>query len=228
MKILASDFDKTLYIDNIDKLKINIESIKNFISSGNIFCIITGRNYSDLKLLLNKHNIPYSYLICQDGAKIYNSVDYCINTILLDSKIVQDLTKLLKEKECDYFLDDGYNETTNINDCVKVVIKYNDKEKAKKLVDEIKSKFKVYIYLSTEHINIVNMEVNKSNSIKKLLELENLNKNDVYVIGDEVNDLEMLKHFKGAMMKNHGKDLDDINKKEYNYLYEYIEELSKN
>ncbi|MBE6157465.1 MAG: HAD-IIB family hydrolase [Firmicutes bacterium] len=228
MKILASDFDKTLYIDDTNKLKMNIESIKKFISNGNIFCIITGRNYSDLKLLLNKYNIPYSYLICQDGAKIYNNVDYCINTISLDSDIVKRLMEVLDNKNCDYFLDDGYNETTNINDCVKIAIKYNDKEKAEELLNEIKSKFDLYIYLSTEHINIVNSEVNKSNSIKKLLELENLNKNDVYVIGDEVNDLEMLKHFKGAIMKNHGEVLDNINKDEYEYLYEYIEELSKN
>ena len=34
--------------------KQRIEAIKKFISQGNIFCIITGRNYSDLKLLLNK------------------------------------------------------------------------------------------------------------------------------------------------------------------------------
>ena len=226
MKILASDFDNTLYIKDIDKLNMNIEKVKEFISNGNIFCIITGRNYSDLKLLLNKYNIPYSYLICQDGAKIYNNVDYCINTILLDSNIVKNLTEFLKSKECDYFLDDGYNKTANVNDCVKIVIKRNEKDK--ELMDEIKSKFNVYIYSSSEHINIVDSKVNKSNSIKKLLELENLNKNDVYVIGDEINDLEMLSSFKGAIMKDHGEVLDNINKEEYKYLYEYIEELSKN
>ena len=54
MKILASDFDNTIYfLDDEEKNIRNSEAIKKFISQGNIFCIITGRNYSDLKLLLN-------------------------------------------------------------------------------------------------------------------------------------------------------------------------------
>ena len=36
MKILASDFDKTLYIDEEDKLNKNIESIRNFITNGHV------------------------------------------------------------------------------------------------------------------------------------------------------------------------------------------------
>ena len=67
MKILASDFDNTIYFPDNDELtKDNIESIKKFITKGNIFCVITGRNYTDLKVYLNKYNIPYSYLICED------------------------------------------------------------------------------------------------------------------------------------------------------------------
>ena len=42
MKIIASDFDDTLYIkDDISKTKDNIDSIKKFITNGNIFIIIT-------------------------------------------------------------------------------------------------------------------------------------------------------------------------------------------
>ena len=76
MKILASDFDDTLFVNNKDILEKNIKAIKEFITNGNIFCIITGRNYSYLKQDLIKYNIPYSYLICCDGAKIFNNVDY--------------------------------------------------------------------------------------------------------------------------------------------------------
>ena len=228
MKILASDFDKTLYIDEEDKLNKNIEAIKKFIINGNLFCIITGRNYSNLKVLLDKYNIPYSYLICQDGAKIYNNMDYCINTISLNSNVVEEICNLLDSKDYTYYLDDGYNVTNNRDDCVKIVIVCENKDEGKKIIDYVKENIDVYIYMSSKHINIVDKSVNKSNSLKKLVELENLNINDIYVIGDEVNDLEMLKHFKGAMMKEHGQVLDNINKDEYNYLYEYIEELSKN
>ena len=53
-------------------------------------------------------------------------------------------------------------------------------------------------------------------------------KEDLYVIGDSVNDLEMLSSFQGAIMKNHSKELDCLGKKSYDTLYEYIEELERN
>ena len=45
MKILASDFDNTIYyLEDKEKNKKNVSAIKKFINQGNIFCIITGRN----------------------------------------------------------------------------------------------------------------------------------------------------------------------------------------
>ena len=55
MQIIASDFDNTIYfLDSMEKNKRNIDKIKEFIKLGNLFIIITGRNYSDLKYYLNK------------------------------------------------------------------------------------------------------------------------------------------------------------------------------
>lgn len=228
MKILASDFDKTFFVEDQEILNKNIIAVRNFISQGNIFCIVTGRNYSYIKEDLNKYQIPYSYLICADGAKIFNNVDYCIETNLLDSKKIIEITKILKKYNCEYYLDDGYNQTSNINDCIKVVGIYKEREKAKAILTEIQKEISVYAYISTEHINITENNVNKCNSLKHLLNLENFSKENLYVIGDEENDAEMLQTFEGAIMAEHNPILDKINKKEYNTLYEYIEELSKN
>ena len=47
MKIIASDFDNTIYfLDDNEKNKKNINVIQKFISKGNKFIIVTGRNYS--------------------------------------------------------------------------------------------------------------------------------------------------------------------------------------
>lgn len=227
MKILASDFDKTLYVENEEILKRNINAVRDFISKGNIFCIITGRNYSDIKIELIKYDIPYSYLICQDGAKIFNNVDYCIQTEPLSPEKVLASQKILKENNCKFYLDDGYNETTNINDCVKVVGIPNTREEGLRILEELKKELDIYAYVSTEHINIIDIKVNKCSSLITLLQLENLSKENLYVIGDEINDLEMLTTFNGAIMKNHNQVLNNLNKKEYENLYEYIEELSQ-
>ena len=121
MKILASDFDNTIYLENDkEKTKENIVAIKRFVSLGNIFCIITGRSYPDLKKVLIEEDIPYTYLICEDGAKIFNNMDYCLNTILLDKKEVDEIVSFAEENNWDYYLDDGYNHTENHSDCVMI------------------------------------------------------------------------------------------------------------
>lgn len=228
MKILASDFDNTLYVEDKEIFQKNITSIKDFISKGNLFCIITGRNYSNIKKELEEYQIPYSYLICEDGAKVFNNMDYCISTTMLDSSKIKEIIDILDKQEANYFLDDGYNETTNINDCVKIAVKYKDHYQAIDLMKKIKEQVEIYAYISTEHINIVDISVNKSNALKTLCNIEKLNPLNIRVIGDDINDLEMLQSFDGAIMKKHSSILDNLNKKEYNNLYEYIEELSKN
>lgn len=227
MKILASDFDNTLFVNDPEIFAKNIAAIKKFIANGNIFCIITGRNYSYLKQDLIKYNIPYSYLICADGAKIFNNMDYCIDTYLLSEEKINSVIEVLNKFNCNYYLDDGYNETTNKNDCIKVVGIIDNLENAQKIVDELKN-LDIYAYISTEHINIVDKTVNKLNSLKRLFILERLPFSKLYVIGDEINDYEMLKTFNGGMMKKHNAALDELNIKEYENLYNYIEELSNN
>ena len=58
MRIIASDFDNTIFFMKDDeKNQKNITAIKKFIDLGNIFIIITGRNYKDLKKDLEKYDI---------------------------------------------------------------------------------------------------------------------------------------------------------------------------
>ena len=228
MKVLASDFDDTMYfLDDEAKNLKNANAIRKFISKGNIFCIITGRNYTDLKLLLTKYSIPYSFLICEDGAKIFNNMDYCIETILLSPKDIEKTVPILEENNCDYYLDDGYNITTNYNDCVKIVVNCHDDIEKEKMTKLLKDKISIHIYASRTHINIINKSVNKENALRKLFNLEHLNYNDLYVIGDNDNDYEMLKTFNGGVIKNHHHKLDELQKKSYNTLSDYIEELMK-
>ncbi len=228
MKILASDFDDTLYIEeNPEQTRKNIGAIKKFISYGNIFCIITGRNYTSIKKLLNELKVPYTYLICDDGAKIFNSVDYGIDTTYLEEEDIKIIEKILKEKEWNYYLDDGYNKTEYLQDCVKIVVNSEDKKEQENIVNTLKEQCDIHIYSSRKHVNIINKTVNKKNALNKLINIENLQDRNLYVIGDNDNDYEMLKEFDGVIMKNHHKKLESLEKKEVNNLEEYIEELMK-
>lgn len=225
MKMLASDFDSTLYVDSFEAFQKNIEAVRSFIKKGNLFCIVTGRSYTNIKPLLEKYKITYHYLICQDGAKIFDYNDFCFSTHYLPVFKIEKVLSIIRKYHFNYYLDDGYNKTNTISDCVKIAISIdNRKEAAKRFLDEI-SFLDVYAYLSTEHINIIDSSVNKKNSLYEVLEYENFDSSDLYVVGDDVNDLEMLTTFYGAIMKNHNEVLDTLNKKEYEYLYQYIDTL---
>lgn len=228
MKFLASDFDNTLYIKDGEKFTKNIMSLKDFISRGNMFCIITGRSYTSIKILLEKYNIPYTYLICEDGAKVFNSVDYCISSTMLPSQEVEKIKKVFEKNNIECFLEDGYNITENPDDCVKVLANYQDKNLANKVVDELQKTTNTYAYVSSKHINVTSRATNKKIALEELISLENISKDNMYVIGDDINDYEMLQEFNGALMKNHHPKLSSLPKKEYTYFYEYIEELINN
>ena len=228
MKILASDFDNTLfYLDDEEANKKNIAAINEFIKNGNNFCIVTGRNYTSIKSLLNEYNIPYTYLICDDGAKIFDSVDSNLNTILLDKNDIAKVCELLDKIDCVYCLDDGYNKTDYFDDCVKIVVDSDDSKKFQEIVDYINKNIDIHIYASRFHVNIINRNVNKRNALLKLIELEKIDRNNLYVIGDNDNDYEMLEEFNGAVIKKHNSKLDTLKKNEYNYLSDYIDYLLK-
>lgn len=229
MILLASDFDETIYLMNDpETTKKNSEALQKFVKAGNSVCITTGRNYSGLKQLLIQNNIPYTYLICEDGAKLFNNMDYCIDTTMLERKDIEEIIPILESNHYDFYLDDGYNRTNNYDDCVKIVVNCINDDEKKKIVETVKSKVNVHIYASRFHVNIIHKSVNKEVALKKLFQLEKLDLNSLRVVGDNDNDYEMLKAFEGVVMKNHHPILDELNKKEYNALYEYLEELMKN
>jgi hydroxymethylpyrimidine pyrophosphatase-like HAD family hydrolase len=170
-------------------------------------------------------SIPYSYLICEDGAKIFNYVDLCIETVMLEQKEIDEIIPVLDDIKCDYYLDDGYSKTENKNDCVKIVVNCVDSNEKDAIVKLINDKVDVHIYASRTHVNIIHKTVNKERGIKKLFNLENLDYNLLHAIGDNDNDYQMLKTFNGVTVEKHHPQLDELNLKVYPSLKEYIEEL---
>lgn len=226
MKIIASDFDNTIYfIDDSKKNQNNIEAIRKFVDNGNIFIIITGRNYSSLKKYIEKLNIPYTYIITDDGAKIFDKNDECINTIKLGINSINKVIPILEKEKANYYLDDGLSKNDNKNECVKIVVNCTDEKDKKRMLEIIKDT-DIHIYASRRHVNIINKKVNKAMALRKLFELENLNLDDIFVIGDNDNDYEMLSKFKGGVIKKHSKILDELNKDEYETLYDFISIIS--
>lgn len=194
MKILVSDFDHTFFDDNYLN---NIDAINKFVDDGNMFIIATGRSINNLKLDIGNYSIKYSYLICSDGASIYDNKHNNIFSCDINAELINPI--------CD-LLDNDPNITLTLieNDHIvsgthanSIAGKFIDKEKGKLLVETINDKFPLLnAYLSDNYINIRNKKVSKSIAINFLISNYGLKYDNIYTIGDSINDLEMCKNFK--------------------------------
>lgn len=69
MKVAASDFDGTLFIDS-QICQENVEGVRRWRAAGNKFGVVTGRDYGMLIPQLNHFGIGYDFAICNNGAII--------------------------------------------------------------------------------------------------------------------------------------------------------------
>ncbi len=199
MKSIISDFDGTLHDQNFEK---NIESIKKFVSSGNIFIINTGRTYESIYNAIKDYAIPYKYLICGDGAVIYDKSGHKIYDKYIDDtlkkQILESLTKYKDTREIVF--DNNYTLIQNSNEKIsRAFIKLTDIKSDQKIADELNNNKNIKSYLSAHWINISSKEINKMVAIEYLEKKENLG--TIYTIGDSVNDIEMLLKYNGYLMK---------------------------
>lgn len=218
MSILFSDFDNTIYLkDDMNVTFNNIKAINKYIDSGNIFVIVTGRNYNDIKKEIDKYNIPYSYLICCDGAIIFDSNDNCLDVTVLDNKIIDDIINKLDIDTSKIIFDNGYHFTDDRNGAVRVVLDMNDKNNNSYILNNDD----IWTYMSTKHININSKCNDKKFAVYKLSKLIGV-KSNIHVIGDSVNDYCMLKEFDGVTVKKHAEIIDELGLWVYDTLEDYI------
>lgn len=203
MKILVSDFDHTFYRDEYLN---NIKLVNEFVKQGNMFIIATGRNINSLLQKTEEHNINYKYLICNDGGTTFDHKLNVINRIDIEAKTAKEIFNILKEdpaiEEC--YVDDSLNLNMHC-DCQAngIVGHYTDAVAASVILNKILNKYpNVMGYLSENWVNITDISTSKGNAINWLISEYNLNPSDIYVVGDNINDLSMLKLFKGYAMED--------------------------
>lgn len=225
--VLASDFDNTLYVSDINIVNKNIESINKFREKGNLFVIITGRGKS-IREYIEEYNIPYDYLICENGAIIYDKNDNIVSSVYLAKEDINKIVDIIKRDSLKYILDTGDQYITDMNTAYKdIACIFLDRKTIKnpeKLLEEILSTTSTYSYLSDNWINSININIDKKLALDKLNEVLDY-KHEIHAIGDAINDISMITSYDGGIMKNHEKELDELPNKNYETLSDYIEEL---
>ena len=224
MKILISDFDKTFYTENYDN---NIKLINEFVNAGNKFVIATGRPLYFLEPSIEGKNINYYNLICSDGTVIFDKNNKILFQEVIKKETIQTLIEKIRNNPhiSDYYLNTAYANTKDINVIANGFLGVPiDRDESQKFIDklpEIDENIKGY--LSYKWINIISKNASKSSAIKKLIEINNWNYEDIYVAGDYYNDIEMNKDYQSFCFDFSPEEL----KKVSNYVVKDFSDILK-
>ncbi len=236
-KVIISDFDHTLYVDNKISDK-DIESINKFRKDGNLFVIATGSSYTSFLSKVGDSKLKYDYLIVNHGSTILKKDDIIFNEVL-DINTLKDIIKrynlndkknyTLIENEVGNFFSTAKEGlvTPDAENITKVNLEFNA-ENFKKELDYLRKsynkKINIYDVLNNE-IEIISSKASKLIAIEKVLNEEGVKPSNVYAIGDGHSDIEMIKKYNGYAMKNSVPELKKYCIKEVDSISNLIEDL---
>jgi hydroxymethylpyrimidine pyrophosphatase-like HAD family hydrolase len=212
MKILISDFDGTLFVNDKEIIK-NAKMIKDFREKGNIFIISTARNYQSIKNACIRYNIQVDYFFCDIGSVILDNE----GNVLYKQYINQDDRKNIESILLDYekiVTIKRYGTNGKQGQEVKDVVEYKIEsdyeilDKIKKKVDKVIKNAKTQI---TEDNRFIIHTNTKEDIIDIFIDKNKIDVNSIITIGDELDDLGMLKKYNGYRMKKCNQILIDNN-----------------
>ena len=178
--LLISDYDGTI-------TKRDLKRIKKFRKK-HLFAIATGRYFEAIYKELIKYKIDVDYLICNNGAEIYDGEYNLLYYQTLDENDVLAIKKL-NLKKIKYNFDKDKKHLISINIYDDINIKLNNSQIEKKI----------------NKIKILPKNVNKTMAIDFLIKKYNFK--NIITIGNDVNDYEMLIKYNGYKIKNSNLDI---------------------
>lgn len=222
MKIIASDYDGTFNHNGIDENKRI--SVARWRKAGNLFGIISGRGYPSLKEVVDSNPFEYDFLICNNGAVIYDHDEKIVFETRCNGSYAKPLIKNMFKWGCPAANIDRDIPFKVINDNVDSAKKgeytfetmpeitffnqistYLDTvDNTTEVVNKIEAKYSDILtpLQNGTCIDIVPKGVTKAQGIYSLLKIVGATYDDVIAVGDNINDTHMITEFRSYAMEN--------------------------
>lgn len=226
-KIAVSDYDGTLALDGVVQ-DSTLAAIEQWRSAGNAFGIATGRDLNMTRHVVERFGIPIDFLVCSNGAGIYNSgfgliqentiADSAIPELLLHRSVLESMHVAfctangsfvhVQDPET-WMLTLGFPVTLlesegarQMSGVQQVSLAYVDIPKAEEAAQSIAGAFsgKLATCRTGTCMDVMPLNTSKGLALKSLCAISGWNPADLLVIGDGENDLSMLSMFKGFSM----------------------------
>lgn len=212
MKIIASDFDGTVYFRKLDPpyKREDVDAIVKFQKEGNLFGMCTGRPIKGI-LPFETDELKYDFYICNSGAMIYNREHECLFERLIDFQIVKDVVRKYPEdveimmvgKDKNYVyhpLPDSLFKTVihsldelDFDRLLSFSLHFATDQQASDAIDEFRKCFPMIdAYVNTNAIDCVAKGCSKATGIQFIMDYYQCDQDHISAIGDNFNDIPML------------------------------------
>ena len=226
MKIAITDFDGMLKDFKEGVPHSNIEAIHKWRKAGNKFGIATGRNLKLIDLELRNYDITLDFLICVNGGVVLDKDKNTLHSVKIPPNIMKDFIELPMVKDVDNPMivfcehtafsirpypempveivpEIALEEVVNRDDVVQFGIRFQTFDEPLEAIRELDKSFPMLGgNPNRQFLDINTRGVNKSYGVGKLLEVMHWQDCPLFVIGDDSNDLPMIKAFNGYTVKN--------------------------
>lgn len=224
MKIAVTDFDGTLSRQRM-VADSDLEAIRQWRDAGGLFGIATGRALSMTVLETEKWGIPFDFLICANGAVVYNSDLQVLASRDMGAEVIGqllrhpaagesfhwqiccgDTVKVHVKSDLSWFPrigvpyeDVAEAEALAVTDAEQVSLAYATDVECNRWVAELTDRFgdDIKLHQNAAFVDITAGGIDKAVGIGRLLELAGWNGADIFVIGDAENDLAMIRKYDG-------------------------------
>ena len=235
MKILGSDYDGTLSVGGITGQKI--KDIKRWREEGNRFGIVTGRSNDFLKYLRGKApELEVDFYACCSGGYITDGDGKVIyETRCADVEIRKFIRELLaldckrvyvygKDNRCiveqwedmpksfakdKVFLLEDADDVEYFN---QITVELPTPERATEIAGLLGGSYgeRFNFLINGRSIDIVSAGVNKAQGLYRVMEYFGGTKDDIIAVGDNINDIDMIREFYSYAMESGAEALKEI------------------
>lgn len=225
MKLIASDFDGTIFID--EKIKTeDIKAIRDFQDKGNLFGIVTGRTYHSLFVLI-EGKIDPDFVIANNGAHIFVKNGKEMTEILkysLDQDKIRDVIDFYGRKFPTRIFTDKDRAVDKISDLregeeILSLAIYSDNMLENPFQEDLS------FHKSIGVTDVINSAVSKQTGIEFIKDFYGFDK-EIIAIGDDFNDIKFLEQTSLSFSLNYVEEKEVLDA--VNFTVEGIRELIEN
>ena len=223
MKILGSDIDGTLTVGGIDEVKC--EAVRAWRRAGNLFGLVSGRGPSYLEHMRSHYpHLEMDFFAAYNGAFIVDADGAPLHTTACHGVPAVELTATLLELGCPFVYVNGESsykvrradEPLQAGECYlselprdpswfhQISVQLDTPADAAQVTAQLCGIYGARLNPMQNNIciDIVDASVNKAYGLRRVAELFGGEEGEIIAVGDNLNDLDMLRAFRSYAMEN--------------------------